>query len=107
MGLRAGGGSVPREGRAEVRRSVVLRRRAGFLRGTGDVAGRSAGGVGSGEDGGGGGTEGPGDAWTWPGVASRLLEVACEDWGKLARVCVLLLCVAVVGVAWWLVLRAA
>jgi hypothetical protein len=47
-----------------------------------------------------------GDAQTWAGVASRLLEIATEDWEKLARVCILLLCLtaaglAVCGVAWW------
>jgi hypothetical protein len=46
-------------------------------------------------------------ALTWPGVASKALEAACESWGKLARVCVLLLCVAVAlavaRIAWsWL-----
>jgi hypothetical protein len=46
-------------------------------------------------------------ALTWPGVASEALEAACESWGKLARVCVLLLCVAVAlaaaRIAWsWL-----
>jgi hypothetical protein len=51
--------------------------------------------------GGGGVSPGAGDARTWVAVASRLLEAACEGWGKLARVCVLLLCVAAVGVAWW------
>jgi hypothetical protein len=34
-------------------------------------------------------------ALTRPGVASKALEAACDGWGSLARVCVLLLCVAV------------
>ena len=46
-------------------------------------------------------------ALTWAGVASKALEAACESWGKLARVCILLLCVAMAvaaaRIAWlWL-----
>jgi hypothetical protein len=33
---------------------------------------------------------GGGDAESWPGVASRALDAATEDWRKLARLCVLL-----------------
>jgi hypothetical protein len=49
-----------------------------------------------------------GDAQTWAGVASRLLEIASGDWEKLARICVLLLFLAIAGLAisgaawWWL-----
>lgn len=46
-----------------------------------------------------------GDAVTWVGLASRALDAACESWGKLARLCVLALCLAVgcgaVGALWW------
>jgi hypothetical protein len=38
---------------------------------------------------------------TWAGVASQLVQTASESWPKLARICILLLVVAVVGVAWW------
>ncbi len=45
-----------------------------------------------------------GDAVTWAGVASRAVDAACEGWGKLARVCILLVFLALVaipGSAWW------
>ena len=45
----------------------------------------------------------PGVAPTWAGVASLVVGSACESWGKLARVCVLFLCVAGAALAWWLV----
>ena len=40
------------------------------------------------------GEPGGGDAESWPGVASRLLDAVCESWRKLARVCVLLVFLA-------------
>ena len=41
------------------------------------------------------------DADTCAGVASRALEAVCEGWGKLARVCVFLVFVALAGSCWW------
>ena len=41
------------------------------------------------------------DADTWAGVASQALEAVCEGWGKLARVCVFLVFVALAGSCWW------
>ena len=40
------------------------------------------------------GEPGGGDAESWPGVASRLLDAVCESWRKLALVCVLLVFLA-------------
>ena len=47
------------------------------------------------------GEPGGGDAESWLGVASRVLDAATGDWRKLSRLCVLLAFVAVAGAAWW------
>jgi hypothetical protein len=38
---------------------------------------------------------------TWAGVVSQLVNTASESWSKLARVCILLAVLAIVGAAWW------
>ena len=52
----------------------------------------------------GSGPAGPGDAVTWPGVASRVLEIATAGpWVQLARLCVVIGFLTALGVAWrWL-----
>jgi hypothetical protein len=43
----------------------------------------------------------PATIGTWAGVASQLVQIASESWPKLARICILLLVIAIVGAAWW------
>jgi hypothetical protein len=43
------------------------------------------------------------DAGTWAVAALRIVEIATESWRKLAMISILLLVLAIVGVAWgWL-----
>ncbi|MGH3222059.1 MAG: hypothetical protein ACRDPY_25730 [Streptosporangiaceae bacterium] len=45
----------------------------------------------------------PGDKDTWAGTVGHLVEIATESWKKLVMVSILLLVLALVGVAWgWL-----
>jgi len=41
------------------------------------------------------------DPVTWVGLAWRIIDIASQSNGKMLRVCVLLLVVALAGVAWW------
>jgi hypothetical protein len=38
---------------------------------------------------------------TWPGFAARLIELVTESWDNVFRLCVFLMALAVVGLAWW------
>jgi hypothetical protein len=45
----------------------------------------------------------PGDTYTWAGTVRHIVEIATESWENLVMVSILLLVLAIVGVAWvWL-----